>query len=127
MAVDDSGHVAVHFSRDNFSRTPLLFKVPRSAWGIDTHSSKRLLAISCNAHIVTLFHLGMGIDGWEWTRKTPAEIELKGNQNNIPCVAFDRSGEYLANGSLDKTINLWRCRTGELIRKIAAKKKYWLQ
>lgn len=69
----------------------------------------------------------MGIDGWEWTRKTPAEIELKANRNNIPCAAFDRSGEYLANGSLDKSVNLWRCRTGELLRKIETTKGYLLQ
>ena len=129
VATDDSGHVVVHFPKDDFSRPPLLLKVPMSAWGIDTHSSKRLLAISCNAHIVTVFHLGMGIDGWEWTTTPPEtgetpSIVMRQHKNNIPCVAFDRTGEYVVSGSLDRTIRMWDCKTGQLLGIVAATGQY---
>src|SRR5271163_15876 len=94
VTTDDSGHAEVYFTSD-FERTPLTFKLPMSAWGIDTHSEKRLVAISCNAHIVTIFHVGFGVEGWDWTTGTPEsgdshpKVELKKHHENIPCVAFD--------------------------------------
>ena len=124
VTTDDCGHIAVHFPKDNFVRPALTMKVPLSAWGIDTHSSKRLLAISCNAHIVTLFHLGMGVEGWEWTTTAlePEEsfprLVLAGHYGNIPCVAFDDSGNWVASGSLDRTIRLWDCKNGIMVRQI---------
>jgi WD40 repeat protein len=132
VATDDSGHIAVHFPRDNFSRPALTMKVALSAWGIATHSSKRLLAISCNALYVTVFHLGMGIEGWDWTR--PADgmgegipnIELRGPKQNIPCVAFERSGNYVASGDLDGSIHLWACRTGQKVQQIRCQGPYVL-
>jgi WD40 repeat protein len=119
VTTDDSGHIAIYFPRDSFRRAALTLRVVASAWGIDTHSSKRLLAISCNAHFVTIFHLGMGIDGWTWTIEVGPEerfpkIELFGHNNNIPTVAFDQMGDYLASGSLDGSIIMWDCRTGQI-------------
>jgi WD40 repeat protein len=124
VITDDSGHAAVHFPED-VSRAPLLFKLPLSAWGIDTHSSKRLVAISCNAHVVTIFHLGMGIEGWDWTftlkeGDTFPSIVLEGHVGNIPCVAFDRTGSFIASGSLDYHVHLWDCKTGLLLRRFEA-------
>ena len=126
VTTDDSGHVAVYFPQHP-SRTPLILKMPMSAWGIDTHSSKRLLAISCNAHIVTVFHLGMGIKDWKWTTATTTSsasderypsLTMKGHTSNIPCVAFDRNGEYVASGSLDETVHIWDCRTGQWVTRL---------
>jgi len=127
VTTDDSGHVAVHFPQQP-CRPELVFKMPMSAWGIDTHSEKRLLAISCNVHIVTVFHLGFGIEGWEWTTTTPSastgdadaapSLTMQGHQNNIPCVAFDRNGEYVVSGSLDETIRMWDCRTGQCVLRL---------
>lgn len=129
VTTDDSGHVVVYFPKDNFSRAPLLLKVPMSAWGIDTHSSKRLLAISCNAHIITVFHLGMGIDGWGWTTTPPEtgeipSIVMRQHMNNIPCVAFDRTGEYVVSGSLDRTVRMWDCKTGQPLGIVVATEQY---
>jgi WD40 repeat protein len=129
VTTDNCGQVAVHFPPGHFGRAPILLKVPHSAWGIDTHSSNRLLAVSCNAHVVTLFHLGLGIDGWEWTTRTPSEIVLSGHRHNIPCVGFDMTGEIVASGSLDRTVHLWKCRDGSLLRKIKTEKgysSYWI-
>src|ERR1700726_2290387 len=73
VTTDDSGHISVHFPH-NPSRPALTMKLPLSAWGIDTHSSRRLLVVSCNAHIVTVYHLGMGIEGWPWTTTSGTTI-----------------------------------------------------
>jgi len=130
IATDDSGHVVVHFTANNFSRPPINLKLPISAWGIHTHSSNRLLAVSCNAHIVTLFHLGMGIKEWRWTTATPdpgesiAKLVLRGHTDNIPCVAFDRTGNYVASGSIDYSVRLWDCRTGTCIKTVNAQNRY---
>jgi WD40 repeat protein len=144
VTTDDSGHISVHFPH-NPTRPALTMKLPLSAWGIDTHSSRRLLVVSCNAHIVTVYHLGMGIDDWRWTTtsgttvvatgesyhqteflhlggRVAAAVEaaeggfpsltLVGHRNNIPCVAFDRTGSYVVSGSLDKSVRMWDCRSG---------------
>lgn len=130
ITTDDSGHVVIHFTANDFSRPPLNLKLPMSAWGIHTHSAKRLLAVSCNAHIVTLFHLGMGIDGWEWTTATPdpgeiiAKLVLQGHTNNIPCVAFERTGKYVASGSLDDSVRLWDCNTGLCLKVMVTDRGY---
>ena len=124
VTADDSGHVVVHFTKDNFARPPLTLKLPMSAWGMDTHSSKRLLAISCNAHVVTLFHLGMGIAGWEWATAPPEpgesfpKLVLKGHESNIPCVAFEKTATYVVSGSLDCSVRLWDCKTGHPVREL---------
>jgi WD40 repeat protein len=123
IATDDSGHATLHFTQHP-TRKPLVFQFPLSAWGIDTHSSNRLLAISCNAHIVTVYHLGMGLPGWEWTTAPPAPGErvpslvLRGHMNNIPCVAFEATGRYLASGGIDERILIWDCRTGVKLKEI---------
>src|SRR5579862_4190035 len=150
VTTDDSGHIAVHFP-SNPSRPALNLKLPLSAWGIDTHSSRRLLVVSCNAHIVTIYHLGMGIENWPWTttsgttvagpigvcsqaenedvtRRVTAAVRaaeggfpsltLLGHKNNIPCVAFDRTGNYVVSGSLDRTVRMWNCRNGQCVWKL---------
>ena len=130
ITTDDSGHVVVHFTADNFSRPPLTLKLPLSAWGIHTHSAKRLLAVSCNAHIVTLFHLGMGIEGWEWTTAAPApgeiiaKLVMQGHTDNIPCVAFERTGRYVASGSIDYSVRLWDCKTGSCVKILKTEMRY---
>lgn len=147
VTADDSGHISVHFPH-NPSRPALNMKLPLSAWGIDTHSSRRLLVVSCNAHIVTIYHLGMGIEEWQWTttcgttlaapievcsqaededasrRLTAAvraaegsfpSLTMFGHKNNIPCVAFDRTGNYVVSGSLDRTMKMWECGGGQCL------------
>ena len=65
----------------------------------------------------------MEIPGWTWTKEKPY-ITLMGHKNNIPCVAFDKSGMYLASGSLDRNVRLWDCKTGECLRHIHAPDAY---
>jgi WD40 repeat protein len=128
ITTDDSGHVTIHFT--NSTRPPFVVKVASSAWGIDTHSSKRLVGISCNAHVIYLFHLGMGLDGWEWTTSMPEVGEifpnliLRRHLGNIPCVAFDKTGNYIASGSLDCSVKLWDCSNGNLIKHVGTEDTY---
>jgi len=130
VTTDDSGHVVIYFTANNFSRPPLFLKLPMSAWGIHTHSENRLLAVSCNAHVVTLFHLGMGIEEWEWTTATPApgesiaKLVLQGHTNNIPCVALDATGNYVVSGSIDCSIRIWSCKTGSCVKFLFSPRRY---
>jgi WD40 repeat protein len=128
VRVDDRGNVAVHFTLD-FSREPLVLSVEMSAWAIDTHSQNNLLAIGANTHIISIFHLGMGVEGMKWTSEKPFSViyprlDLKGHEHNIPTVAFDKRGEYLASGSIDKTVRLWSCITGSCLKVIMGDKQY---
>jgi len=50
---------------------------------------------------------------WEWrtwqngaTGRDP--IELRGHTNSVFCVAFDARGDFLATGSEDKTLRVWK-------------------
>ncbi|KAF9914423.1 hypothetical protein BX616_008357 [Lobosporangium transversale] len=58
VTADETGDVCVWFTM-NLRRDPLLLSVGKSAWGIAIHSEQRLIAISCNAHTVTVFHCGI--------------------------------------------------------------------
>ncbi|KAF9583647.1 hypothetical protein BGW38_008943 [Lunasporangiospora selenospora] len=57
VAADEKGEVCVWFTM-NLSRDPLLLSVTKSAWGIDIHASRRLIAISSNAYTATVFYCG---------------------------------------------------------------------
>jgi hypothetical protein len=40
--------------------------------------------------------------------------ELRGHKNSIRALAFSPDGEIVASGSMDQTVKLWDCETGEL-------------
>ena len=46
--------------------------------------------------------------------------ELSGHTDNIPCVDFNQTGQYVASCSIDQTCRLWDIKTGQqtTIRKI---------
>jgi WD40 repeat protein len=122
VRVDDQGNVGVHFPQD-VTRQPLSLAVELSAWAIDTHSEKNLLAIGANTHVISVFHLGMGVDSMQWTLTGPTvgiypRLDLRGHTDNIPCVGFDRGGDYLASGSIDESVRLWSCTTGDCLKAI---------
>ncbi|KAF9197621.1 hypothetical protein BGZ49_001858, partial [Haplosporangium sp. Z 27] len=58
VTADEAGDVCVWFTKD-LQREPLLLSVTESAWGIAIHSEKRLIAVSCNARTITIFHCGI--------------------------------------------------------------------
>ena len=42
--------------------------------------------------------------------------KLTGHSNGVKSVVFSPNGEYLASGSWDKTIGVWRVSSGERIK-----------
>ena len=46
-------------------------------------------------------------------------FKLTGHSKGIRSVVFSPNGEYLASGSEDSTIGVWRVSSGELIRTLS--------
>ena len=44
------------------------------------------------------------------------QVKLTGHIKKVKSVAFSPNKDYLASGSLDKTISLWNLKSGEHIR-----------
>ncbi|KAG0259882.1 hypothetical protein BG011_002333 [Mortierella polycephala] len=143
VTADEIGDVCVWFTM-NLQRDPLLLSVTDSAWGIAIHAEKRLIAISSNAHTVTVFHCG--IDGGNSRRWLSGDSEtvvdahprisapastssvaagsvegtsqqiLRGHGHNIPTVAFSSCGNFVATASVDRTCRTWRLSDGNQIQ-----------
>ncbi|OZJ02095.1 hypothetical protein BZG36_04575 [Bifiguratus adelaidae] len=56
VAANDNGSVIVWFL-DHLDRAPIILTADEAAWGIALHAKRRLLAVSCNSHNVTVFNL----------------------------------------------------------------------
>ncbi|KAF9187877.1 hypothetical protein BGZ51_000972 [Haplosporangium sp. Z 767] len=143
VTANESGDVCVWFTM-NLQRDPLLLSVTDSAWGIAIHAEKRLIAVSSNAHTVTVFHCG--IDGKLSRRRlsgdsktvvdthqrisapastspaTTGSVEgtsqqiLRGHGHNIPTVTFSSCGNFVATASVDRTCRTWRLSDGNQIQ-----------
>ena len=59
VSAHDDGNVCVWYTRD-LTRIALRFSVGKSAWGVALHKARRLLAVSANSHVITVFELGVG-------------------------------------------------------------------
>ncbi|KAG0224786.1 hypothetical protein BGW41_004959 [Actinomortierella wolfii] len=141
VVVDDAGDVCVWFTQ-NLSRDPLLFSVEESAWGIDIHRGRSLIAVSSNAHVATLFHCKADIhydssdandhspvasssrnqnvhnnDSDDLRPFTSFQQVLRGHNHNIPSIAFSPCGNFLASASVDRTCRMWRLADGQEIAK----------
>ncbi|KAF9956140.1 hypothetical protein BGZ70_010029 [Mortierella alpina] len=144
VSADEAGDVCVWFTM-NLQREPLLLSVTESAWGVAIHSEKRLIAVSSNAHTVTIFHCGLDTQlshqdlvadtdrqeaaesqerpratGTEPVSTSPWEQTsqqiLRGHGHNIPCVTFSPCGEFVATASVDQTCRTWRLSDGKQIQ-----------
>ncbi|KAG0366938.1 hypothetical protein BGZ54_004684 [Gamsiella multidivaricata] len=144
VTADESGDVCVWFTM-NLQRDPLLLSVTESAWGIAIHAEQRLIAISSNAHTVTVFHCGIDsrpsqrlFSGYtepsasgsnassssssSTTGAMPALVDrtsqqiLRGHGHNIPCVTFSPCGRFVATASVDQTCRTWRLSDGKQIQ-----------
>ena len=51
-------------------------------------------------------------------------FKLTGNYSGIKSVVFSPNGEYLASGSDDGTIGVWRVSTGERIKTLTGHSDY---
>ncbi|KAF9152755.1 hypothetical protein BG015_004772 [Linnemannia schmuckeri] len=108
--------------------------VTESAWGIAIHTERRLIAISTNAHTVTVFHCGtnsrISPRNYFATAATSAPLTatdepttsqqiLSGHRHNIPCVTFSPCGRFVATASVDRTCRTWRLSDGQQIQQKA--------
>ncbi|KAI9172994.1 hypothetical protein H9P43_007125 [Blastocladiella emersonii ATCC 22665] len=122
VSADDLGRVAV-WPVSNLALPPRMFRVEDSAWGIAIHQDLHLVAVSCNAHTVTVFDLrppdaqaanpALGRD--PDTGVPLAQRHIAAHSNNIPAVAISASGCILASVSIDSSCRLWDLATGECI------------
>ncbi|KAF8940506.1 hypothetical protein BGZ47_007723 [Haplosporangium gracile] len=108
--------------------------VTESAWGIAIHTERRLIAISTNAHTVTVFHCGTNsrISPRHYfttaatstpltatDEPTTSQQILSGHGHNIPCVTFSPCGHFVATASVDRTCRTWRLSDGQQIQQKA--------
>ena len=49
---------------------------------------------------------------------------LKGHSDSVKSVVFSADGEYLASGSEDKTIGVWRVSSGKRIKTLTGHSSY---
>ncbi|KAI5803117.1 hypothetical protein EDC01DRAFT_612247, partial [Geopyxis carbonaria] len=61
VSAHDDGDVCVWYTRD-LKRMALRLSVGQSAWGVALHQERRLLAVSANSHVITVFELAMAVD-----------------------------------------------------------------
>ncbi|KAF9110998.1 hypothetical protein BGX27_005525 [Mortierella sp. AM989] len=108
VTADETGDVCVWFTMD-LQRDPLLLSVTESAWGIAIHSEQRLIAVSCNAHTVTVFHCG--IDSRLSQRLLFGDIQSSASDtimstssmpstSSIPPPSSERASVHTTTGSI---------------------------
>ncbi|CAG8433203.1 515_t:CDS:10 [Ambispora gerdemannii] len=112
-------------------KTPIHFCNESSTWGIAMHGPSRLLAVSANSHVITIYDLRDGLPEFVATteekdidkdinsvpNKNPLLLEpkicLRGHDHNIPNIAFSPDGKFLVSCSIDNTCRIWNVKTGE--------------
>lgn len=102
--------------------------VGKSAWGLAVHQEARLIAVSCNAHTVTVFAPALTKDSlvphqhsWLTDRTRQYKIITPASGENIPCVAFcntgdDPDGRFVLTSDINgftRMIDLLKCLTNE--------------
>lgn len=121
----DSGYINAWFT-DDLLRSPLIFNTGRSAWGIAIHTSKRLLAISSNAHDISLWNLSVfnPFKAWDTdTREWPHKFY--GHNDNIPSICFNQDGTLLSSVGIDATCRLWDVASGSLLHVYLDSQRGW--
>ncbi|TPX31217.1 hypothetical protein SeMB42_g07794 [Synchytrium endobioticum] len=113
VSVDEAAQVRV-WRTSALDKTPISLTVDESAWGIATHAKRHLLAVSTNAHTITVFDMAecgrsLGTDG------RTSKLLLKGHANNIPSICFSPCGKSLVSASIDQTCKIWDLKTGNII------------
>ncbi|KAJ3353421.1 hypothetical protein GGF32_003091 [Allomyces javanicus] len=120
VAVDDFGRVMVWLT-EFLHRPPILLNVGQSGWGIAIHRDHHLLAVSCNSHDISVWDLRSQLYFSTLTGSKSLPISeqsnrvLEGHMHNVPAIAFDPSGRFLASVSIDQSCKLWDLSTGNVV------------
>ncbi|KAI9492389.1 hypothetical protein BDB00DRAFT_873470 [Zychaea mexicana] len=130
VTVSDAGDIWI-WRTDALHEPPMTINNDGSStWGLAIHGDQGFIAVSANSWTINVYNIG------EMTKSDPifgkrrrtvvpvmdgvTKRELGGHTDNIPCIDFNRSGRYIASGSIDQTCRLWDLKTGQqaTIRKI---------
>ncbi|KAJ3247452.1 hypothetical protein HDU78_004157 [Chytriomyces hyalinus] len=125
VTVDDGGLVAVHetefLTNPDCPRKTHLFVNGESTWGLDIHAESRLVAVSANSHVISIFNLGMNSSSDKDALSDDAPMSgfktkrLSGHENNIPNIRFSSCGRYIASCSIDSSVRVWNIKTSQTV------------
>ncbi|TPX34870.1 hypothetical protein SmJEL517_g02651 [Synchytrium microbalum] len=115
VTASDRGPVRVWFTNldSDLHRTPISLQPDESAWGIATHAEHHLVAVSTNAHTITVWNLEA--DKREWLGEGCDKLVLRGHAHNVPNIDFSPCGRYLVSCSIDKSCKVWYLKSGDLV------------
>lgn len=82
VSAHDDGDVCVWYTSD-LTRMAMRFNVGKSAWGVSIHRKRRLLAVSANTHLITVFDLAINKE------VLAAEEKEDGNMH------IEKGGQYM--------------------------------
>ncbi|KAJ2610480.1 hypothetical protein H4S08_003596 [Coemansia sp. RSA 1365] len=122
IVVFDSGRTVVWGICEGF-RILWERRVNSSTWGCAVSNSSDMVATSANSHTIDILqHCDQLADevadehvSSRESQETNNDVSqfqgscqtLHGHSNNIPCVAFSATGQYLASASIDRTVRIW--------------------
>ncbi|KAF3182871.1 hypothetical protein TWF225_004922 [Orbilia oligospora] len=113
LVANDCGYVTLWYTKHLIQRNgnmDIWFDVHKSAWGISVHKAKRLIAISSNTTMISVYEMGSeAVDSSRPPRGAQYPIVLSANHQNVPCVAFldDDSGRWLAATDITGSVILY--------------------
>ncbi|KAI8822319.1 hypothetical protein BJ741DRAFT_517258, partial [Chytriomyces cf. hyalinus JEL632] len=119
VTVDEGGLVAVH--ETEFLTNPGCPRKTHLFWGLDIHAESRLVAVSANSHVISIFNLGMNSSSDKDASSDDAPMNgfktkrLSGHENNIPNVRFSPCGRYIASCSIDSSVRVWNIKTSQTV------------
>ncbi|EPS40667.1 hypothetical protein H072_5463 [Dactylellina haptotyla CBS 200.50] len=104
LVANDNGYVTLWYTKHLIQRQgnmDIWFDVKQSAWGLSVHKTKRLIAISANTTIISVYEMGNeAIDPDKPPRGAESPISLEAKSQNLPCLSFlqeDARGRYLVS------------------------------
>eukprot|EP00761_Pharyngomonas_kirbyi_P001187 gb/GECH01001189.1/.p1 GENE.gb/GECH01001189.1/~~gb/GECH01001189.1/.p1 ORF type:complete len:549 (+),score=107.53 gb/GECH01001189.1/:1-1647(+) len=105
ITVHDRGEVHV-FETDHLDRPPTyLENGGESTWSLSASGSTHLLAVGANSHTITV---------WDMTN-VDRPLSISAHDHNIPAIAFDKTGNYIASASIDRCVSVHDALTGSRI------------
>ncbi|KAI9293845.1 hypothetical protein K502DRAFT_293121, partial [Neoconidiobolus thromboides FSU 785] len=95
VTADDRGIIRVFFLSE-IDKKPISFYNQCSSWGVAINSKDKIIAVSSNLHVITLFNL-----------QNNNITKLYGHEDNIPYLDFHQNGQRLVSCSIDGTCRVW--------------------
>lgn len=114
VTANDNGYVGVWYTKNLLSRSgtmDLFFDVEESAWGLSVHKHKRLIAISANTTMISVYELGSkAIDPRSEPGGPSSPVIFETRGQNLPCISFyqeDPHGRWLSSTDITGNVFLY--------------------